>query len=360
VTLRVPRAQGETELTEERTLTAPGGVQIAVFAAGLRKARFMAWSPEGDLVITETNPTDGRIVILPDRDGDGAADERVAFAERLRNPHGLAFRDGFLYVAEEGRVARFAWQGGQPAADAPETIVPDLPAGRGHYTRTLGFGPDDKLYVSIGSSCNVCAEQDERRAAIMQYNADGSGGRVFARGLRNAVGFVWRPGSDELWATNNGRDGLGEDLPPETVNLVRDGDDFGWPYCHNGTLPDPQLAHLGSCDAVTGPAVELQAHSAPLGLAFYTGDAFPAAFRGDLLVAFHGSWNRAEPTGYKLVRVRFQDGRPTGEVEDFISGWLGADGEDWGRPVDTIVAPDGSLYLSDDGLGVVYRITYAR
>jgi glucose/arabinose dehydrogenase len=237
-------------------------------------------------------------------------------------------------------------------------VIPDLPSG-GHYTRTIGFGPDGKLYLSIGSSCNVCDERDERRAAIMQYNADGSGGRVYAQGLRNAVGFVWRPGSDELWATNNGRDGLGDDIPPETINLVRDGDDFGWPYCHNGQIRDQQFGRLGSCDNVTRPAFELQAHSAPLGLAFYSGSAFPADYDGDLFVAFHGSWNRTTPTGYKVIRARFVSGQQTGTAEDFISGWLGAGGNYWGRPVDVTIGPDGSLYISDDYLGVVYRVIVA-
>ena len=358
VTIRVPRQQGMTGLTVERTLTLPDGFEIAVFAAGMARARFMAWSSEGDLLISETLPSNGKVYVLPDRDHDGVADDRVVFAQGLRSPHGLAFYQNYLYVAEETRVVRFVWQGGQPAAGPPEAIVEGLPGG-GHITRTIGFGPDDKLYLSVGSSCNVCLEADERRAAITQYNPDGSGGRVYARGLRNAVGFIWRPGTDEFWATNMGRDNLGDDMPPETINLVRDGADFGWPYCHNGTIPDPQFASRGSCANVARPAVEMQAHSAPLGLRFYTGEMFPPDFDGDLLVAFHGSWNRTEPTGYKLVRVRFQDGRPTGQVEDFVTGWL-AGGDDWGRPVDVIVSADGSVYLSDDSLGVVYRITFRK
>jgi glucose/arabinose dehydrogenase len=358
VTLRVPKSAAVTELTVDRTLNLPAGFQISVFAAGVKQARFMAWSPEGELVLSQEG-TPGEVVILPDHNQDGRADQAIVFASKLRNPHGLAFRDGHLYVAEENQVVRFAWQGGQPARGAAEVVVPNLPTG-GHSTRTIGFGPDGNLYVSIGSSCNVCQEKDERRATIMQYNADGSGGRVYAKGLRNAVGFVWQPGAPALWATNNGRDNLGDDLPPETVNLVRDGADFGWPYCHNGRIPDPQYSKLGSCDQVTKPAVEMQAHSAPIGLAFYDGNVFPPAFVGDLLVAFHGSWNRSVPTGYKVVRVRFQNGQPTGQVDDFITGWLGADGKVWGRPVDPIVGPDGSLYLSDDTLGVVYRVTSGK
>ena len=357
-TLLVPKGSNDAALTTERTLMVPSGLQIAVFAAGMNKARFMAWSPEGDLAISDMLPGEGKVVIWPDRDRNGVADEQIVFAQGLRNPHGLAFHDGYLYVAEEQRVVRFRWQGGRAATDAPEVVIPGLPTG-GHNSRTIGFGPDGKLYLAIGSSCNVCAEKDQRRAAIMQYNPDGSGGRVYAKGLRNAVGFVWRPGSDELWATNNGRDGLGDNIPPETLNLVRDGADFGWPYCHNGTIRDKQYGRLGSCDRVTRPAFELQAHSAPLGLTFVSGNALPAGYAGDLLVAFHGSWNRSTPTGYKLIRARFANGQPTGQTEDFITGWLGADNRAWGRPVDLSIGPDGNLYISDDYLGVVYRVSIA-
>jgi glucose/arabinose dehydrogenase len=253
---------------------------------------------------------------------------------------------------------RARWQGGAAAQGNPEVIVPNLPTG-GHSTRTIGFGPDGKLYLSIGSSCNVCTERDARRAAIYQYNPDGSGERQFASGLRNAVGFVWQPGTGNLWATNNGRDGLGDDLPPETINLVREGNDFGWPYCHNGRIPDQQFGQGRSCSAVTKPAIEVQAHSAPLGLAFYTGQTFPADYNGDLFVAYHGSWNRSVPTGYKVVRTRFQNGQPTGQVEDFATGWLPEGSRSsWGRPVDVSVGPDGSLFVSDDTLGVIYRISY--
>lgn len=355
VALRVPSGQDVAALTEERRLTLPVGLRIAVFAAGMGKARFLAWSPEGDLVVSEMLPADGKVLVWPDRDRDGVADGRVVFAAGLRNPHGLAFRDGYLYVAEERRVVRLRWRGAQPAQGEPEVIVPDLPTG-GHYTRTIAFGPDGRLYLAIGSSCNVCSEADNRRAAIMAYDADGGNGRPYARGLRNAVGLAWRPGTAELWATNNGRDGMGDDLPPETINLVRDGADFGWPYCHNGTIRDPQYARLGSCDGVARPAFAMQAHSAPLGLAFAPANAPLADLAGDLVVAFHGSWNRSTPTGYKVIRARFADGQPTGRTEDLITGWLGADGRAWGRPADVSFGPDGALYVSDDALGVVYVV----
>ncbi|HEY8600781.1 MAG TPA: PQQ-dependent sugar dehydrogenase [Thermomicrobiales bacterium] len=362
-TIRVPTKQGQAEPTQERTITLPAGFQISVYAAGLGQARLMIWSPEGALVVSEQGTTNGRVSILTDRDGNGTSDERITFAQGLRNPHGLAFRDGYLYVAAENQVVRYRWQGGAAAQGNPEVVIPSLPTG-GHATRTIGYGPDGRLYLAVGSSCNVCTEQDGRRAAIYQYNADGSGGRLYARGLRNAVGFVWQPGTGALWATNNGRDGLGDDTPPETINLVRDGADFGWPYCHSGRIPDPQFGRQGSCDNTAKPSFELQAHSAPLGLAFYpgqnTGQTFPAAYSGDLFVAFHGSWNRSTPTGYKIVRARFQNGQPTGQTEDFATGWLPDDSRSsWGRPVDVSVGPTGSLYVTDDALGVIYRISYA-
>ena len=358
-TIRVPTKQGQAEPTQERTITLPAGFQISVYAAGLGQARLMIWSPEGALVVSEQGTTNGRVSLLTDRDGNGTADERITFAQGLRNPHGLAFRDGYLYVAAENQVVRYRWQGGAAAQGNPEVVIPNLPTS-GHATRTIGFGPDGKLYLAVGSSCNVCTEQDARRAAIYQYNADGSGGRLYARGLRNAVGFVWQPDTGALWATNNGRDGLGDDTPPETINLVRDGADFGWPYCHSGRIADPQFGKQGSCANTARPSFEMQAHSAPLGLAFYTGQNFPSDYSGDLFVAFHGSWNRSTPTGYKIVRARFQNGQPTGQTEDFATGWLPNDSRSsWGRPVDVSVGPGGSLYVSDDALGVIYRISYA-
>ena len=357
-TIKVPAREGQAELTQERTLNLPVGFQIGVFQGGLGNARLMTWSPEGTMVVSEQGSR-GQVTILADTNGDGVADKRTVFASGLNNPHGLAFHDGYLYIANTNQVIRYRWQGGAAAQGNAETIVDNIPTG-GHSTRTIVFGPDDKLYLSVGSSCNVCNETNSLRAAIWQYNADGSGGRLYARGLRNAVGLAWQPGTTNLYATNNGRDGLGDNIPPETINLVGDGKDYGWPYCHNGTIVDPEFGNKGNCAQVTKPAVEMQAHSAPLGLAFASGNMLPAAYSGDLFVAFHGSWNRSEKTGYKVVRARFANGQPTGQVEDFITGWLStSDGSSWGRPVDVSVGPDGALYISDDALGVIYRVTYS-
>jgi glucose/arabinose dehydrogenase len=317
----------------------------------------MALGPDGFLYLAERGA--GRIVRLPDRDGDGVADGVEVVAPGLNAPSSMAFYlDGSLYVGETDRILRLSAPDTQGVFQKQEVVIPGLPTG-GHNTRTVLFSPDGHwLFVSIGSSCNVCQEQDPRRATIMRYAVDGSGGAVFARGLRNAVGITFRPDTAELWATCNGRDNLGDDLPPDTIDLVHQGDDYGWPRCHAGRIVDPDFGGPGACDGVTRPAVEMQAHSAPLGLTFYTGDQFPAGYRGSLFVAFHGSWNRSVPTGYKVVRIPFTDGRP-GPVEDFAVGWLQADGSVWGRPVDVLTAPDGSLWVSDDGAGRIYRIFYA-
>ena len=337
---------------QEESVTLPPGFRLGTFAGGLGAPRFMAVSPSGDLMVSI--PSRGQVVMLPDRDGDGKADATVVVASGLNRPHGLAFHRGFLYVAETGAVVRFPYRAGERTAGAPEVVVPDLPKGGGHWTRTIAFGPDGKLYVSVGSSCNVCEEADPRRAAILQFNPDGTGGRIFARGIRNAVGIAFHPQTGDLWATNNGRDWLGDDFPPETILIVKDGAHHGWPYCNGTRIPDPDFGRPDFCRTTAIPALEIQSHSAPLGLTFYAGEAFPQAYRGSVFVALHGSWNRSVPTGYKVIRIPVRDGKP-GAPEDFIVGWLRA-GRAWGRPVDVVTGKDGALYVSDDRAGSIYRI----
>ncbi len=329
----------------------PEGFKIEEFATGLETPRFMAFNPDGVLFATVIGA--GKVVALPDKDKNGKSDKTITFAEGLRNPHGIDFHDGYLYIGETHQVVRFKYNGIDSEPGKKEIIVPNLPSG-GHSTRTVRFGPDGKMYVSIGSSCNVCNEKDERRAAIVRYDADGSGARIFAKGLRNSVGITWHPDTKELWATDNGRDWLGNDLPPEEINIVKDGNHYGWPYCYGDQIRDPDYGKSDYCDKTTSPAFKMPAHSAPLGLVFYTGKLFPKEYWGDLFVAFHGSWNRTEATGYKVVRIKMRDNKPE-EVEDFATGWLRGQ-RATGRPVDVIVGPDGSLYVSDDRGGVVYRI----
>ena len=237
-----------------------------------------------------------------------------------------------------------------------EAIVEGLPSG-GHISRTVGFSPSDKMYVSIGSLCNVCEETDVRRAAVMEYNPDGSEARVYAEGLRNSVGFVFHPTTGHIWATENGRDNLGDDIPPDEINILRDGQHYGWPYCYGKNIPDRTINDPDRCATTQESLHDMQAHSAPLGLRFINSPQFPEEWQGDLLVAYHGSWNRGEPTGYKVVRL-VVDGSSVVAEEDFINGWLLDNGTSVGRPVDLIFGPqDGALYISDDGAGVIYRVT---
>lgn len=336
----------------------PEGFRANVFAEGLNGPRFMALGPDG--VIYAADRGNDRIVALPDEDGDGRADEIRVFAADLTRPHSIVYHEGAWYVGVPSGVVRLEDADGDGTADAREVIIDDYPSSGAHTTRTVAFLPDGRMVVSIGSSCNVCEEEDERRAAIVVYDgADGSGERIFARGLRNAVGLATHPETGELWATNNGRDFMGDDMPPETVYVVRDGGDYGWPNCHSGDIVDPEMGFDGACEGVEEPVVEMQAHSAPLGLAFYTGTAFPEAYQGDLFIAFHGSWNRSVPTGYKVVRLPFEDGEPADAVVDFATGWLDQEtGESSGRPVDVVVGEDGALYASDDKGDIIYRIVY--
>jgi glucose/arabinose dehydrogenase len=348
-----PRAAPSADLSAIRL---PPGFAIDVFAKDLGNARFMTLDPRGTLLVSV--PRAGRVIALPDDDRDGRADVTGSVVEGLELPHGLAFLDGHLYVAETGRVVRFDYDPAtRRARGGPTVVVPDLPARGQHWTRTITFGPDRRLYVSVGSSCNSCEERDPRRAAITRYDADGRAGAPFGTGLRNAVGIAFRPGTSELWATVNGRDWLGDDRPSEYVTRIEEGGFYGWPYCHwtvPGPVPDPDLGG-DRCKTARRPSVLYQAHTAPLGLAFYTGSQFPPEYRGDLFVALHGSWNRSVPVGYKIIRVRLGGATPV--AEDFATGWL-VGGQFWGRPVDLAVAPDGALFVSDDSLGAVYRITY--
>lgn len=334
----------------------PPGFGISVFVEGLRGPRMMTLGPDGQIYVAERGA--GRIVRLPDQDRDGVADSVETAAEELNAPSSIDFyMDGSLYVGETTRILRLSDPDGDGVFQEQEVFIDGLPSG-GHNTRTVLFSPDwEYLFVSIGSSCNVCVEEDPRRATIMRYRPDGSGGEIYATGLRNAVGIAFRPGTGELWATNNGRDWLGDNQPPETVYHVEEGDDAGWPRCHSGRIVDPEYGEPDACEGVAEPVIEMQAHAAPLGLTFYTGKQFPESYRGDLFVAFHGSWNRTVPTGYKVVRAPLQDNE-IGPLQDFAVGWLREDGSKWGRPVDVLTGPDGSLLISDDGNGFVYRVFY--
>jgi glucose/arabinose dehydrogenase len=341
-------------------LTVPAGFTVTVFASDVTNGRLMAVSPDGVLFVARQSK--GDVVALPDRDKDGKADGVDVVLAGLTRPHGVAFNGGYLYVATNPAVLRVKYANGK-IEGTPQKIV-DLPVSTAaHWTRTINFAKDGKLYVSIGSSCNVCEEDDPRRATIMVYNADGSGGRPYARGLRNAIGFDWDPGTGVLWADDMSEDGQGEDKPSDEINRVEDGKHYGWPYLIDNNEPNAKLtAPKGSLTAAQGtpPALALQPHSSPIDLRFYTGDRFPAEYRGAMFVALHGSSpsQRKERLPGRVVRVLFKDGKPTG-VEDFATGWL-KDGQVLGRPAAIITGADGALYVSDDNKGFVYRISYGQ
>ncbi len=354
----LPDQPGQEIISPQEKITLPEGFGISVFIDGLKGPRMMAVGPDDQLYVAER--TTGRILRLPDRDQNGLGDGIEVVAEDLLDPSSLAFyKDGSIYVGETTRVIRLTDPDGDGYFQEREIIVAGIPAG-GHTTRTVVFSPDySHLYVSIGSSCNVCEERDERRAGVVRYKPDGSSETLFSTGLRNAVGMEFRPDNGILWVTNNGRDWLGDDLPPETVYAIYKDADAGWPGCHAGHIIDPDLGEPDSCEDVIDPRVVMQAHTAPLGMTFYTGDQFPENYQKDLFIALHGSWNRSIPVGYKVVRIALDPGG-LGPVVDFATGWLREDGSNWGRPVDLVNAPDGSLFLSEDGQGTIYRIFYAR
>ena len=356
-------ACAEKTKSDLNQLKVPPGFHISVFAE-VDGPRMMVFSPGGTLVVTASG--EGKVVALPDARQVGKAERVVSVLERLNEPHGLAFYEGELYVAETDKVRRYDWDESNLRASNPTTIA-DLPNGGGHSTRSLLFR-GRKMYVSVGSSCNVCIEQDPRRAAVLEMNPDGSGQRIFAKSLRNAVGMAVNPGTDTVWVTVNGRDWLGDDLPPEVViDLGKDGGDAGWPYCYGDRVPDPNFTKPGDnrCERVIPPKVQMQAHSAPLGLAFNKVTMFPPEYRNNLFIALHGSWNRSVPAGYKVVRVKLDDkGHAVGGAQDFITGWL-APGETkrgrWmGRPAGIVFAADGTMYLSDDAGGIIYRVTWSK
>jgi glucose/arabinose dehydrogenase len=338
-------------------LGVPEGVEISLFADGVDGARHMVFDDRGVLFLTQMKK--GKVVALPDGDGDGRADKAVPVLEGRRNPHGLDFAAQgsgyYLYVAEERQVIRMRRTSLPYGYGPPETIIADIPAG-GHVSRTLRIR-DGALYLSVGSSCNVCLEKSEMRAAVTKVNLLGGEAEVFARGLRNTVGLEFSPWDGELWGVDNGRDWLGDDRPREELNVIRRGRHYGWPFCHEERVPDPEYGGLMECSETEPPAYTFTAHMAPLGMAFYEKGRLPEAYERSLFIAFHGSWNRSVPAGYKVVRVLLDgEGRPQGH-EDFVTGWMREDGKVVGRPVDLEMSPEGDLFLSDDRRGTVYRIT---
>ena len=336
----------------------PPGFKISIYAENMPTARSLAL---GDKGVVFVGSRDGEVYALQDVDGDGYAEQRSIVAEKLYMPNGVAYKDGALYVAEVPRIIRFdniVQRLHNPPA--PVVVYDKFPTDRMHGWKYLRFGPDGKLYTAVGAPCNICQPDKPVYASLLRLNADGSGMEMLASGIRNSVGFDWQPGSGNLYFNDNGRDNLGEDTPPEELNLwSHPGQDFGYPYCHGGDIPDPQHGNAGSCGASVAPVWKYKAHIAPLGMRFYTGHQFPESYRQQLFVAQHGSWNRTIPQGYQIAVIHFAGGKPVSE-EAFITGWLTEDNQVLGRPVDILQLADGSLLISDDRLGLIYRLEYKK
>ena len=353
-----PRARADLPLEKIRL---PDGFAIEIYADSVPDARSMTLSPNGILYVGSRRA--GNVYAILDDDHDARADGIYLVASGLTMPNGVAWREGSLYVAERSRILRFddvdrRFLGSEPTA-APEPVVVrgDYPSERHHGWKYIAFGPDGWLYVPVGAPCNLCLSEDPIFASITRMTSDGGTREIFASGVRNTVGFDWHPETGELWFTDNGRDMLGDDVPDDELNHAPEaGLHFGYPFCHGGEIADPQFGGRRPCSDFTPPAGKLGPHVAALGVEFYEGEQFPAAYRGQILIAQHGSWNRSDPIGYRVMRVRLEGNRAV-EYEVFAEGWL-QNGEPWGRPVDVETLPDGSLLVSDDHAGVIYRIRY--
>src|SRR5688572_1653495 len=342
----------------------PPGFSIAIWADGVKGARTMTLASDGTVFVGTWQG--GNVYALADRNKDNRADGVVTVASGLTMPNGVAFKDGTLYVAEVNRIVRFdnVLASVKPGMSAltPTVVYDKLPSDRHHGWKYLRIGPDGYLYVLVGAPCNIC-ERPDPYASILRVKPDGSGFEVFARGVRNTVGFTWHPDTRELWFTDNGRDTLGDDQPNDEINVAaKAGLHFGFPYCHEGTIVDLEFGKGKQCSDFQGPAQKLGAHVAPLGLTFYNGTMFPAEYRKRLFIAQHGSWNRspaAGHSGYRLMVARVEGNKVTG-YDLFAEGWLEGGKQAWGRPVDVLELADGSLLVSDDRAHAIYRISHGR
>lgn len=343
-------------------LSLPPGFQVNVFATGMGQPRVMTVAEDGTVFITRRGTDD--VVAIRDGDGDGRADQSRKVVPYLEDLHGLLLRGTTMYLVTDTELYTTALRP-DGTAEKPKRLLDDLPDAGQHPNRTLGFGPDGMLYLTVGSTCNACPESNQESATILRMQPDGTQRTIYARGLRNTIGFAWHPLSGQLWGLDHGSDWRRDDQPPEELNRIESGRHYGWPFCFADRQPDvylssePQGSVKGEfCASTIPPVLTYQAHSAPMSLHFYSGDQFPADYRGDAFVTMRGSWNRNPPSGYKVVRVRFQDGQPVA-FEDFMTGFLTDGGEaQFGRIVGLAQLRDGSLLVGDDTNGIIYRVSY--
>ncbi len=336
----------------------PPGFEISIYAENLPNARSLALGPKGILFVGTR--TEGKVYAVVNQLGETAAKKIFTIAQGLNMPNGIAFRNGALYVAEVNRLSRYDDIESRLAnPPKPVTINDQFPKDRHHGWKFIAFGPDGLLYVPVGAPCNICEPDETRYALISRLKTDGTAPEIFAKGIRNTVGFDWHPVTKELWFTDNGGDNLGDDVPPDELNHApKQGLNFGYPYCHGGNIPDPQFGKKRSCSEFIPPVQKLGPHVAALGMRFYTGSMFPAGYRNQIFIAEHGSWNRSAPIGYRVTLVQLENNKAV-SYKPFAEGWLQG-GRAWGRPVDVLVMPDGALLVSDDQAGVIYRIHYKK
>ncbi len=340
------------------TIKLPPGFHINLFAGGAANARQMALGTNGTLFVG--TQAAGVVYAIVDENHDGVAERGLVIAAKLDSPNGVAFHDKALYVGAASRILRFDdIESRLEHPPKPVVVYDGYPSDKWHGARVIGFGPDGFLYVAVGAPCNVC-EREPPYGTITRLKPDGSGMEVFARGVRNSVGFDWNPATKQLWFTDNGRDLLGDDVPDDELDVApKPGMHFGFPYCHASGISDPEFGAGHDCSQYTASEVNLGAHVAALGMRFYTGTMFPDVYRSQIFIAEHGSWNRSTPIGYRVAVARPGE-RGDKRLEVFAEGWLQPNGRPWGRPVDVIVAPDGALLISDDMAGAIYRVTYAK
>lgn len=358
----VPKKVAFSE-TLMKQLKLPQGFKVNVFAKGLTHPRMMALAPDGTVYVTD--PKKDQVIALIDKNQDGTAEENKVVFDNLKNVHGITINNGKIYLCAP-RILWAADMNQDGTFSKPSELLTDLPEGGRHENRTLAFGLDGLLYISIGSSCNACKENNPEHAAIIRINADGSGRKIYASGLRNTIGFGWHPETHDMWGMDNGSDWRGNDSPPEELNKLQEGGNYGWPYCYGKAEADPDMENPDNttkqdyCKKTIGMVMGYTPHTAPIAMVFYTGSMFPQDYKNDAFSAMHGSWNKKPPAGYEVIRIHFENGNPV-KFEPFLKGFLINNGKSqFGRPAGLCVAKDGSLLVSDDNNGVIYRVSYEK